>query len=115
MPATTDPNAVSPWLLDLKFYPDLFTTNSDLGDVAFVLPKADPSTWRIAGQMAYQLGRTANPLISNLEAVYADEVPQPVLAEKSLIVIGRASTVPFLSQINNQLPAPFDIENDTAT
>jgi hypothetical protein len=115
LPATTDANSVSPWLLDLKFYPGLFTTHSDLGDVAFVLPKANPSTWKLAGLMAYQLGRTANPLISNLEAVYADDVPQPVLAEKSLIVIGRSSTVPFLSQINNQLPAPFDFENDTAS
>jgi hypothetical protein len=115
LPASTDPNAASPWLLDLKFYPDSFTTSSDLGDVAFVLPKSHPSTWKIAGQLAYQLGRTANPLISNLDAVYADEVPQPVLAEKSLIVIGKSSTVPFLSQINNQLPAPFDFENDTAS
>ena len=115
LPAVTDPNSASPWLLDLKFYPDLFMSHSDLGDVAFVLPKANSSTWKIAGQVAYQLGRLANPLISNLEAVYADEVPQPVLDEKSLIIVGRASTVPFLSQINNQLPAPFDIENDTAS
>jgi hypothetical protein len=115
LPAVTDTSAVSPWLLDLKFYPNLFMTHSDLGDVAFVLPKANPSTWKIAGQVAYQLGRFANPLISNLETVYADEVPQPVLDEKSLIVVGRASTVPFLSQINDQLPAPFDFENDTAS
>ena len=115
LPATTDPNSLSPWLLDLKFYPNLFMTHSDLGDVAFVLPKANPSSWKIAGQMAYQLGRSANPLISNLEAVYADEVPQSVLDEKSLIVIGKSSTVPFLSQINDQLPAPFDFENDTAS
>jgi hypothetical protein len=115
LPVSTDPNAASPWLLDLKFFPDLFTTNSDLGDVAFVLPKASPSTWKIAGQVAYQLGRTANPLISNLDAAYADEIPQPVLDEKALVVVGRASTVPFLSQINDQLPAPFDLTNDTAT
>ena len=115
LPATTDPNGVSPWLLDLKFYPDLFTTNSDLGDVAFVLPRSNPLTWKIAGQMAYELGRDASPLISNLEVVYADEVPQPVLTEKALIVVGRASTVPFLSQINDQLPAPFDLQNDTAS
>jgi hypothetical protein len=115
LPASTDTNSASPWLLDLKFYPDLFTTHSDLGDVAFVLPKSNPSSWKIAGQMAYELGNTANPLISNLKAVYADDVPQPVLDENALIVIGRSSTVPFLSQINNQLPAPFDFENDTAS
>jgi hypothetical protein len=115
LPAVTDTGAVSPWLLDLKFYPDLFMTHSDLGDVAFVLPKANPSTWKIAGQIAYDLGSSSNLLISDLEVAYADEVPQPVLEEKSLIVVGRASTVPFLSQINDRLPAPFDVENDTAT
>jgi hypothetical protein len=115
LPADTDTGSVSPWLLDLKFYPDLFATSSDLGDVAFVLPRSHPSTWKIAGQLAYQLGRIANPLISNLDTAYADEVPQPVLAEKSLIVVGRSSTVPFLSQINSQLPAPFDLATDTAS
>jgi hypothetical protein len=50
-----------------------------------------------------------------LQAVYADEVPQQVLDQNSLIVVGRSSTVPFLAQINDQLPAPFDFENDTAS
>jgi len=79
------------------------------------LPKANPSTWNIAGQIAYQLGREANPLISNLQAVYADEVPQQVLDQNALIVVGRSSTVPFLAQINDRLPAPFNFENDTAS
>jgi hypothetical protein len=115
LPATTNVNSNTPAFLDLKFFPNLFMTHSDLGDVAFVLPKSTPSTWKIAGQMAYELGRNSNPLISNLEAAYADDVPQKVLDEKSLIVIGKSSTVPLLSQINNQLPAPFDIASDTAS
>jgi Bacterial cellulose synthase subunit len=115
LPATTDVNSITPSLLDLKFFPNLFMTHSDLGDVAFVLPKTAPSTWKIAGQMAYELGRNSNPLISNLEAIYAEDMPQQVLDENSLIVIGKASTIPLLSQINNQLPAPFDIASDTAS
>jgi hypothetical protein len=115
LPVATDANSVSPWLLDLKFYPDLFTTHSDLGDVAFVLPRSNSPTWKIAAQIAYQLGWEANPLISSLQAVYADAVPQQVLDQNSLIVVGRSSTVPFLSQINDQLPAPFDFETDTAS
>lgn len=115
LPVEADPNGVTPWVLDLKFYPELFTTSSDLGDLAFVLPQDNPSTWKLAGQLAYELGDTANPLIANLETAYADAIPQPVLDERSLIVIGRASTVPFLSQINDRLPAPFDIQNDTAS
>ena len=30
-------------------------------------------------------------------------------------MIGKSSTVPLLSQLNNQLPAPFDIASDTAS
>ncbi|HEY3473190.1 MAG TPA: cellulose biosynthesis cyclic di-GMP-binding regulatory protein BcsB, partial [Anaerolineales bacterium] len=115
LPVATESNSVTPLLLDLNFYPGPFATQSDLGDVAFVLPADDPSTWKIAGQIAYDLGNEANPLISDLEAVYADDVPQPVLDENALIVVGRASTVPFLAQINDQLPAPFDLETDTAS
>ncbi|HEX2998043.1 MAG TPA: cellulose biosynthesis cyclic di-GMP-binding regulatory protein BcsB [Anaerolineales bacterium] len=102
-------------LLDLKSYPDLFTTYSDLGDVAFVLPKSNSSTWKIAGQLAYDLGSTANPLISNLQAVYAEDVPQQVLGESSLILIGKPSAMPPLQRFNEQLPAPFDFANDTAS
>jgi len=115
LPAAGAASSDSTSLLDLKSYPNLFVTQSDLGDVAFVLSKSNPSAWKIAGQMAYNLGRTANPLISNLQAVYADDVPQEVRNESSLIVIGKSSTVPLLSEINNQLPAPFDLESDTAS
>lgn len=115
LPGATDANADAPALLDLKSYPGLFTTHSDLGDVAFVLPKSNPTAWKLAGQLAYELGRTANPLISNLEAAFADDLPKQVLADHSLIVIGKASTIPLLSEINKQLPAPFDAKNDTAS
>lgn len=115
LPGTVGASTTSPLMLDLKSYPGLFMTHSDLGDVSFVLPKASPSTWKIAGQIAYNFGREANPLISNLDAVYADEVPQEILNENSLIVIGKSSTIPLLSQINDRLPAPFDFETDTAT
>jgi hypothetical protein len=115
LPIGTALSADTASVLDLKSYPGLFTTHSDLGDVAFVLPKNNSSTWKIAGQMAYQLGRAANPLISDLKAAYADAIPQQVLSENSLIVIGKSSTIPLLSQINDQLPAPFDLETDTAS
>lgn len=115
LPATVGADTDMPAQLDLKFYPNLFTTQSDLGDVAFVLSRDHPGMWRIAGRIAYNLGRAANPLISNIDAVYADDIPQPVLAENSLILVGRSSTIPLLSEINNQLPAPFDLASDTAS
>jgi len=115
LPAMVGITPENPWLMDLKSYPDLFMTHSDLGDVAFVLPKSNPSAWKIAGQLAYNLGRTANPLISNLETVYADSVPQEVLNEDSLILVGKSSTMPLLLSFNDQLPAPFDFASNTAS
>jgi hypothetical protein len=100
---------------DLKFFPELFTQRSDLGDTAFVLPKSDPSSWRIAGDLAYEFGATITPAISNLVVAYADDVPGSVRENYSIIAIGRASASPFLTEINDYLPAPFDLETDTAT
>lgn len=102
-------------LLDLKFYPTIFMGRSDLGDVAFIVPRDNPATWKLAGDMAFSLGTEANPLISNVDAAFADDIPQQILAEKGMVVIGRSSTIPLVSEINEQLPAPFDLATDTAS
>ena len=102
-------------LVDLKFFPGLFSTRSDLGDIAFVLPKSDPVSWRLAGKLAYQLGETVLPQISNLTVAYGDNVGQSVRDEQSMIVVGVANTLPLLTEINDKLPAPFDFETNTAS
>ncbi|MBL8015495.1 MAG: cellulose biosynthesis cyclic di-GMP-binding regulatory protein BcsB [Candidatus Doudnabacteria bacterium] len=115
LPSVVEGGPSVPLQLDLSFYPDLFTTHSDLGDVTFVLPKSDVTSLRIAGALAYNLGDAANSRITSLKAVYADNVPQDVRDKQSMIVVGRSSTLPFLSEINDSLPAPFDVSTDTAS
>jgi hypothetical protein len=115
LPISTSESFSQLSLMDLKNYPAPFLTHSDLGDVAFVLPRSSPASWGIAGKMAYALGDTANPIISGLKVVYADDVSPEVRANNSLIIIGRASTLPLLTEINDSLPAPFDVTNDTAS
>ncbi|MBI5842249.1 MAG: cellulose biosynthesis cyclic di-GMP-binding regulatory protein BcsB [Chloroflexi bacterium] len=114
LPVTASSPSSAPLLLDLKFYPNLMMTQSDLGDLAFVLPKSNPGAWAIAADLAYDLGRAANPTIADLEVVFADEKPSAVHGDRSLIVVGRASTLPLITEINDSLPAPFDIATDTA-
>jgi hypothetical protein len=101
-------------LRDLKFFPDLFSGSSDLGDVAFVLPKS-ADKWTLAGQIAYSLGETVRPALVNLAVSYGDDVPQEVLNNYSLIVIGKASELPIIASLNDQLPAPFDLSANTAS
>ncbi|MCC7119447.1 MAG: cellulose biosynthesis cyclic di-GMP-binding regulatory protein BcsB [Anaerolineales bacterium] len=101
--------------MDLKNYPGLFVTQSDLGDLAFVLSKTDSTGWGIAGKLAYELGRVANPAISGIKAVYADDVSPEIRENYSMIVIGKASTLPIMNELNDSLPAPFDFATDTAS
>ncbi len=101
-------------VLDLKLFLNLLTAHSELGDIAFVLPKNSPSSWSVAGSIAYDLGQIATPLISNLEAAYADDVPQEIRSSNSLVVVGRASALPLMVEINANLPAPFDLATDNA-
>jgi cellulose synthase operon protein B len=114
IPSAGSVNLSKNWVLDLKAYPVQFVGQSDLGDVAFVLPKSSPSSWSIAGRMAYQLGQTANPAIPGLKVAFGDDVSPEISQNHSLIVIGRASSLPFLTTFNESLPGPFDFSNDTA-
>ena len=115
LPAVMGTAAAEPLLKDLKFFPELFVTHSDLGDVAFVFSKTDVASWKIAGKLAYELGTMFTPVISNLKVAYADDVPEEVYNSRSLVVLGLASELPFLSKFNDLLPAPFDVSNNTAS
>lgn len=99
---------------DLRNYPSMFMGQSDLGDVAFVLAENDPTGWKVAADQAYTIGATAKPSISNLSVAYGSNVPEDVLANSSLILVGKASTLPILGRINEFLPAPFNIETNIA-
>lgn len=115
LPVATGTSLAEPLLKDLRFFPELFVTHSDLGDIAFIFPKSDIASWKIAGNLAYSLGEQFNPLIANLQAAFADDVPQDIHDTKSMIILGLASEVPFLAEFNNALPAPFDLSDNTAS
>jgi hypothetical protein len=115
LPATAMETSLGRSILDLKSYPSLFLTHSDLGDVAFILPKSAPDSLRIAGKLAYDYGKTVTPLIPNLAAAYADDIPDEIRNGRSLIVIGKANALPLLTEINDRLPAPFNLDDNTAS
>lgn len=101
--------------VDLGFYPDIFLQTSDLSDVTFVLPQDNLTSWKVASQVALALGRIASPSLSTFDVVFGNDVPQETLKKQNLMIVGRASTLPILSELNDMLPAPFDFESDTAS
>jgi len=115
LPASAIETSLGRSILDLKSYPGLFLTHSDLGDIAFILPKSAPDSLKIAGKLAYNYGQIVTPLIPNLAVAYADDVPQEIRNGRSLIVIGKASDLPVLTEVNDRLPAPFNFNDNSAT
>ncbi len=114
LPADGGTSPAKSALKDLKVFPETFVTHSDLGDVALILPKSDINSWAVAGRLAYTFGEQFIPSIPNLQAAYADDVPQEIRANNSMVVLGLASELPFLAEFNDALPAPFDLSNNTA-
>lgn len=115
IPVGQAPGLVSQSALDLKSFPSLFTTHSDLGDLGFVLAKANNDSFIIAGKLAYNFGVVASPGLPNIAAAFADAVPDDIKNNRSMIVIGKASVLPFVKEINDRLPAPFDFNDNTAS
>jgi hypothetical protein len=93
--------------LDLKNFPRIFLSSENLGDVAFILSKDDVSSWDEASQIAYLLGSSGKITLSDLRVAYGDEISEDILNNRSLILVGRASMLPIIGKLNDQLPAPF--------
>ncbi len=100
--------------LNLKDYPSMFTSNRSLGDLAFVVARNDPTGWNMASKIAFDISASASIPIANLEAVFGDSVSQTLREERSLIVVGRASQLPIVAELNDALPAPFVPGGDEA-
>lgn len=100
--------------VNLDNFPYMFLTTDNLSDIAFVAPKNDRFSWREAANIAYSLGNSSNIIISDLLFAYGDEVSEEILNERSLIIVGRATTLPIISELGKDLPAPFEPGGDEA-
>ncbi|PWH11784.1 MAG: hypothetical protein DDG60_16540 [Anaerolineae bacterium] len=101
-------------LINLGDFPSLFSTDRSLGDLAFVLARNDPAGWEMASKLAFFIGRSASIPVANLQAVYADVVSDEIRQKHNLIMVGRPSRLPLMTEINAQLPAPFDLDTEQA-
>lgn len=99
---------------NLRDFPYMFLENRNLSDLAFVLAPDDPVSWDYASRVAYYIGAKGSVPLVNLYATYADHISDEILKEHNLLAFGQASTLPFISKINDVLPAPFKSGSDEA-
>jgi hypothetical protein len=98
--------------LSLSNYYVPFVADATLGSTAFVLPREDASAWGAAIRLAGRLGAAANGTIFNPAAFYGDELPTEAFSEYNLLAIGRASSLPFIAELGDALPVPFENGRD---
>jgi cellulose synthase operon protein B len=110
-PASAVQNTVS----DLRYYPYPFISSPSMQTMAFVLPKDDPAAWGTAAKIATYLGGRMQGAMIELGVAFADAIPDNIRQTKDLLVVGRASTLPLITEIAKNLPAPFDPGSDIAT
>lgn len=89
-----------------------FIYNPILNDTAFVLPTNNLDAWRVAVQLAGNLGNEANGTAVDLTVFYGDAIPVTVRQNYNFIVIGQPSEIPILQDMNSNLPVPFIANSD---
>lgn len=102
-------------VIDLTAYPNLFTLHPTLSTIAFVLPHGEAGAWNAAAQIAADLGNNSAAAMADFVVVYGDAVPDTLRASRDLLIVGRPSTLPFITELRDVLPAPFEAGSDLAT
>lgn len=101
-------------LRDLGSYPYPFTSEPTLSNLAFVLSKNDPASWNAAAQVALQLGRQAAGALFNPAVAFDGEIPEDIQNNRNLIVVGLPTNLSILEEMNESLPAPFEVGSNVA-
>lgn len=107
-PAAAEPRRT----FNLSSYPLPFTLHPGLATTAFVLPQRAPAAWNAAALLAFQIGRQTRDAILQPLVVFADNVPSDVRVSRDLLIVGRPSALPILTDLGDVLPAPFDANSD---
>jgi hypothetical protein len=100
---------------DLAEYPAPLSFEPSLSSVGFVLQKDNVESWQLALKVAGYLGERSNGSITLLNAYYADDVPDDARNNLNLVIIGNATQMPVIGELNDFLPAPFDDASGIAT
>ena len=115
LPLITIPTEASQYLLDLDYYPQFFSLGPSTDSVAFVVPQNDISAWRTAAQIAFNIGDDTEWTMAEPLVVFADNVPSEIRQAHDLIIVGRPSAQPILTELTSVLPASFESGSDVAT
>lgn len=94
--------------IDLARYPQNLVTGEALGELVFILSPDSPNSWSTASQLAYNIGNNAGGYLSQINVMFPDDIPQESLADANILIIGRPTNLPYIYELSDLLPAPFE-------
>ncbi len=100
--------------INLDLYPDIFTSDPNLADIAFVLAPSDPASWEVAAQIAADLGNQVTGNLIDLDVAYGDAVSPEVRNQRNVLIIGLPNQIKLITELKDDLPAPFDMTTNQA-
>lgn len=100
--------------LNLDSYPWFLLDKQSMEGLGFVLAQDDPDGWRSAADIAFFIGTVDTAPVAGLSAAYVDELSEEVRTDRNLLLVGRASTLGIISELNSVLPAPYTDNSDLA-
>ena len=92
---------------NLDNYPTPFEYDVTLGHLTMILPSDDVTAWQTAVQLAVDLGDEVDPPYAALGVAFADAVPEDVLEQDHLILVGQPSQLELINELSDVMPAPF--------
>lgn len=98
--------------LFLSDYPLPHAFDANLATTAFILPQDDANAWRAAVKIATDLGRRIDGDLINLRVAFDTDVEATLREEKNLFIIGKASELETMTELNEHLPVPFAENQD---
>lgn len=98
----------------LANFADLLTASPNLDRVAFVVAPNSSQAVSAASKVATTMGEAMIGDMVELKAVYADQVPEDYRQGYDLVLVGKASEIPMLAELGDQLPAPFETGKNVA-
>lgn len=98
----------------LHLYHEKLTGSATLGELAFVVEPGSIEAVIAASRIAYEQGDRMIARIVELEAAYADQVPEDFRRNRDLVLVGRPAGIPMIQDLNEYLPAPFEEDSNVA-
>lgn len=101
-------------LKDLRDFPHPFTNDPSLTNTMFVVSEDDPQAWSTAGKIAYTLGDLAGGSLLSLDAAFGKDLAALQTPGRNLILVGKPSLLPAVSQLGDAMPARFEPNSNEA-